>query len=155
MNALQGDMQLKERSAAAIWAHVYVIRSGGYRKIGYTANLKSRLAQMQTNSPTELVVDRRYVVDRRFAAIAEFLLHERLQHRHVRGEWFTADLAEIDDVYTLHVVPQLRLQGAMVWEELPRPQRPRRKAVRRKQRVVPLAPWQADLKEDPFICLPS
>jgi len=84
--AIQDDMQHKNTQAQVLWAYVYVVRSGDYRKVGYTLDLKSRLAQLQTGSPVELVLEQRFIVDRRYVAFAEFVLHERLKQHHAHGE---------------------------------------------------------------------
>lgn len=63
---------------------VYAIRSGDFVKIGRSANIKTRLAELQAAHPTALRLVA--VLSRDPAEEPQF--HRRLQRFRVRGEWF-------------------------------------------------------------------
>lgn len=66
--------------------YIYVIRSGGYHKIGRAKKLCDRIKTHQTSNPlaVELVIEKRvgdYIE-------AEIKLHQHFQHKRVKNEWF-------------------------------------------------------------------
>ena len=65
-----------------ICTYVIVQEGTGYMKIGMTASLRGRLAELQTGSPTRLHIA--YAV----ADNIEAQLHEAFTHYRVTGEWF-------------------------------------------------------------------
>jgi hypothetical protein len=138
-------MQPKDSSTQVVWAYVYVIRSGDCRKIGYTLDLKSRIAQLQTGSPVELVLEQRFVIDRRFATFAEFLFHAHLKQHQAHGEWFRVGLPEIEAAYRNLVLPQLKLKNAHLWEDRERPSPRRARRPWKQGAPSPLTPWQAEM----------
>jgi len=68
--------------------HLYVARAGrgGFVKVGITTNPARRLKQSQTDCPLEI----RYItcIECVRAYDVEQWIHEQLQHRRIRGEWF-------------------------------------------------------------------
>lgn len=77
--------------------HLYVLGEvdvDGPVKIGIT---RSHRAGLNTGNWRELEVLHRHPVDATLLRWTEYLIHRRLQHRHVRGEWFCVrDLAAND-----------------------------------------------------------
>lgn len=66
---------------------IYFIQCGekGPIKIGYTnKKVKERMAELQTACPYELILLWIY----RGSDYTEELIHEKLKHEHIRGEWF-------------------------------------------------------------------
>ena len=74
---------------------IYVIRCIEPRsiKIGFTTkHPKERLKQLQTGSPTELVLLGWFPANQR----QERVLHEKLAEHRLTGEWFTLEAAEAE-----------------------------------------------------------
>lgn len=82
---LEADSRLEWRRPAS--DHVYVIDSGDAYKVGRSADPKKRVRELQTSHHRELSVVRA----RRCPPWGEQVLHEALQHLHIRGEWFARD----------------------------------------------------------------
>lgn len=72
---------------------LYGISDGTYVKLGYSSNIKERIASLQTSSPNELVEVWRFYVGRseREAKRNEAALHRACRKHSKRGEWFSAD----------------------------------------------------------------
>jgi hypothetical protein len=71
------------------YSYVYAFhckQDGGYYKVGYTSNLKSRMSQLQTSSPfpIELVC----AIRTYYPQTLEKTLHGHLDDYRVAGEWF-------------------------------------------------------------------
>lgn len=74
---------------------VYLLRgAGGFYKIGWTANLPTRVSDLQVGSPTELKI----VVTGEGTRALEAALHRQFQHRHHRGEWFALSDEDVEEV---------------------------------------------------------
>jgi len=68
---------------------VYVIESKTHVKIGYTANLESRLSVLQTSSPYRLKEVTHYTFpSEKMAKEKERQLHKRFEDHRCGGEWF-------------------------------------------------------------------
>ncbi len=59
----------------------------GFVKIGYSANVQTRLKDLQTASPFEL----RVIGTMAGTEEDERAIHQRFRHLHERGEWFRRD----------------------------------------------------------------
>jgi len=68
-------------------------------KIGVANDVESRLAQLQTGSPFELVIEECYELDG--AEIAKRAIHQAYAKMHVRGEWFSLGGSAVADFQTL------------------------------------------------------
>jgi hypothetical protein len=86
---------------------VYFVRAGehGPVKVGFTADLQTRLRALQTGCPATLRLECQIVGTRAIEA----LLHDWLSGFHVRGEWYriTAD-------YIQHITIEL-LEKGLLW----------------------------------------
>jgi hypothetical protein len=81
------DWDAAERSVAAARAakgDLYFIRCGNAVKIGHTANIVQRLANMQVNTPHELDC----LLLLKGQGHEERQWHERFRADQIRGEWF-------------------------------------------------------------------
>lgn len=67
--------------------YVYFIRNGEAIKIGFTDNIKRRLAGLQTSSHTTLEL----IGSVSAGALDELSIHARFAHLRIRGEWFRAE----------------------------------------------------------------
>lgn len=65
---------------------LYLIESGDYYKIGYSINVKNRMHSYSTNNPNYKLLDQCIGNE-----TTERLLHEKLKHLRVKGEWFQKD----------------------------------------------------------------
>lgn len=65
---------------------LYLIESGDYYKIGYSINIKNRMHSYSTNNPNYTLLDQCIGNE-----TTEKLLHEKLKHLRVKGEWFKKD----------------------------------------------------------------
>ena len=77
--------------------HLYVlgeVEVAGPVKIGIT---RSRRPGLNTGNWRELEVLHEHPVDGTLLRWTEYLIHRRLQHRHVRGEWFCVRDLAVDD----------------------------------------------------------
>ena len=68
---------------------VYVVKGGGYYKIGYSKEPDRRIATLSTQPPFELEVI--YLCGSHNARALEADLHGLFKHARVRGEWFDLD----------------------------------------------------------------
>ena len=75
--------------------YVYIIECDGYYKIGRAKDVKRRLKQLQTGTPSTMIVIREYATEQ--APKLEAYLHQRLYKRNVRGEWFAPLTLELAD----------------------------------------------------------
>lgn len=70
---------------------LYIIAQerSNFIKIGVTADIDARLAQLQTGNPQRLVIVRLFLLKDLTAAVRlEQLFHQRYQQLRVQGEWF-------------------------------------------------------------------
>lgn len=67
-------------------SYVYLIQSNEFYKIGIANDLKTRLAQLQTGNPTELLILACYEFPN--AQAVEIALHQKYKNVRKRGEWF-------------------------------------------------------------------
>jgi hypothetical protein len=73
-----------------VWVYFIQADWGGPIKIG--RGTASRISNVRTNSPEDLVVRRRVLCDTRAdAVLLENTLHKRYAHLRIRGEWFRPD----------------------------------------------------------------
>lgn len=77
--------------------YLYAISNGEHVKIGMAVDVKKRMANLQTGSPTQLKIEwyKHCAEDSKEAKRQETKLHRRLKAFHVRGEWHTKDCLEI------------------------------------------------------------
>ena len=83
-------------------SYVYLIRSIEYYKIGIANDVESRLAQLQTGNPNELVIESCYEFPNSQAV--EAALHQKFVYVRKRGEWFqltNSDLETFRQICTL------------------------------------------------------
>jgi hypothetical protein len=89
-------------------SYVYLIQSKQFPfwrsiyKIGIANDVESRLAQLQTGNPNELVIESCYEFPN--AQAVETALHQRFSKERVRNEWFeltNADLEDFENICTL------------------------------------------------------
>lgn len=66
---------------------IYIIRSGGFYKIGTTNDIVKRTMNLQTGNPVKLEVMVYIETDK--AAEIEKALHNKFYNDNVQGEWFT------------------------------------------------------------------
>jgi hypothetical protein len=73
--------------------YLYAVSDGCAIKLGYSSNIKKRIAAMQTGHPIDLVLEWRYYTGRSKygAAKAERMLHRHCSQHRLRGEWFSQD----------------------------------------------------------------
>lgn len=73
--------------------YLYAISDGCAIKLGYSSNIKKRIAGMQTGHPIKLVLEWKYYTGRNRddAAKAERMLHRHCAHYRKRGEWFSLE----------------------------------------------------------------
>jgi hypothetical protein len=76
--------------------YVYVVRQGSTDnyKIGYAADLKTRLSQLQTASADPLTVHLRLLCDN--PDVMETRLHKAFHKKLIRGEWFKLSAKDLD-----------------------------------------------------------
>lgn len=74
-------------SARDDYGFVYAVGFARYVKIGFTKDIESRLAQLQTAAPLDLTVYRTM----RGCQRDERNLHARFKNSRLRGEWFMMD----------------------------------------------------------------
>lgn len=74
---------------------IYVIGpvQGPY-KIGYAADPRSRLSNLQVGQAVELLIHYEEKVEASRAKVIEKLIHRQLGHKRIRGEWFDIPLAD-------------------------------------------------------------
>lgn len=63
-------------------------------KIGYAADARSRLSNLQVGQAVELLIHYEEKVESGRAKIIEKLIHRQLGHNRIRGEWFDIPLAD-------------------------------------------------------------
>lgn len=74
---------------------VYVIADGdGRRKIGFSQNAQTRLAQLQAAAGGQLLLERHFVCGINQAGAVERLAHQLLAEKRLTGEWFDVTLEE-------------------------------------------------------------
>lgn len=74
---------------------IYVIGTdNGPLKIGYTADPKGRLSNLQVGQPTEIKLFYEEATETAKAKVIEKLIHRTLGHKRVRGEWFNVSVEE-------------------------------------------------------------
>lgn len=78
-------------------AHVYLIQSGIFVKIGVTTSVARRLAGLETGNPSKLKVLAIYAFEN--ARVVEKALHQKFALSHYRGEWFELGF---DTIYEFH-----------------------------------------------------
>lgn len=74
---------------------IYIIGpEGGPYKIGYAADPKSRLSNLQVGQAVEIKLHYSEETDTEKAKVIEKIIHKTLAHKRVRGEWFNIPLDE-------------------------------------------------------------
>jgi len=63
---------------------VYIVRAGGFIKIGHTTKLTSRMNNIRTHSPYDVTLLHKLAG----ARVLEKELHQRFAAQHSRNEWF-------------------------------------------------------------------
>lgn len=85
---------------------LYMMRCGGFVKIGHATKPQRRLAEVRAGNPAEVTLE--YVVECRTDAVSllEGLVHDQLSKYRHRGEWFAATSddaqAALDKVHALY-----------------------------------------------------
>jgi len=77
--------------------YLYIIHNSEYYKIGISSDPENRLKALQTSSPYELKLIKVY--ECKNSNKIESLIHAKLKHKNIRGEWFDLsndDIKEID-----------------------------------------------------------
>jgi len=89
---------------------VYVVSSDtGVVKVGFSKDVASRLATLQTGNPDRLKVYTHHEVPASLAQIVERRAHELLHAAHMCGEWFQVTAHEAEDAILtaiLEIVPR-------------------------------------------------
>lgn len=83
---------------------VYVIRqeNTGYCKIGYTCNVKARLATLSTANPHKLhVVTKLDCTDETIARLVERTLHHTYKKWHINLEWYVFSDRQVKELIAL------------------------------------------------------
>lgn len=78
---------------------VYVLAGFGYYKIGYSNDVRSRVANMNTATPIDLVPVFAFWTDAPQALERE--LHEKFARQRVRREWFQLTRADLEELACL------------------------------------------------------
>ncbi len=76
--------------------YIYVLlgdTQGGVYKIGHTTKLSKRLGNFEVVLPFDIETTHTFHVDDRYAA--EGILHKRFVAKHMNGEWFALDAADV------------------------------------------------------------
>jgi len=77
-------------------AHVYVMKSGSYYKIGWAIDPKKRLKQLQTGNPREIrLIGTLECETRLLAKDLERHFQEHYPDKIIRGEWYDLSAIEI------------------------------------------------------------
>ena len=78
---------------------VYIMKAGGFYKIGITANVRYRMKQCQTGNPIKikLIFSENVAKPRTVEAI----LHSACKDKRMRGEWFTLSKKDVDSVIAI------------------------------------------------------
>ncbi len=91
---------------------VYVLSGFGYYKIGYSTDVRSRVANMNTATPIDLVPIFAFWTDAPQALEKE--LHKQFEKQRVRREWFQLDPSHLEALqqmqarympYTMNILP--------------------------------------------------
>lgn len=81
---------------------VYVMSCGEYMKIGIATSIVARRSSIQAGNPEIVRVE--YYVNRSHARPIERRAHEKLLHKHHRGEWFKCTVDEAIDAVKSAIV---------------------------------------------------
>lgn len=74
---------------------IYIIGpEGGPYKIGYAADPKARLVNLQVGQAVDIKLHYQEQTESDKAKVIEKLIHRQLAHKRVRGEWFNVTLDE-------------------------------------------------------------
>lgn len=76
---------------------VYIVKVGEYVKIGYSADVRGRIMEMQVSNPHAVELLYAFPGDEKI----EDFLHYAFDHLHHRGEWFRMD-KQISDFIEAH-----------------------------------------------------
>lgn len=90
---LQNQTSRKKRKKPGF---VYIVQAGNHYKIGRTANLRQRLAELARYPPFDLTTV--HVIETDNPKLVEGWLHHLYRHKHYRGEWYTLDQTDIDTI---------------------------------------------------------
>jgi hypothetical protein len=80
-------------------SYVYLIQSDRYFKIGIANDVESRLSQLQTGNPNELVIESCYEFPN--AQAVETVLHQKFSSVRKLGEWFLLSNTGLQEFDTL------------------------------------------------------
>lgn len=68
---------------------LYVIGNNeSKQKIGFSANVEKRLAELQTGNPDQLYIHHTQAVPKDRVRLLERKIHRELGYRRIKGEWF-------------------------------------------------------------------
>ncbi len=99
--------------------YVYLVGSTvGLTKIGITADLKNRLAQLRSSSPVPLFLLGAFL-DKQCEAI-ETELHNRYASKKTRGEWYALEIGDIKDILEDkdNVIDYKQSLGSLDWYDM-------------------------------------
>lgn len=88
----QATGRLSKLRSAMIVGTIYFIQRGNMVKIGFAANVKKRIRQLQTASPEPIAL----IAVLEAAPAVEKHLHHRFRKLRVRGEWFRLEKPILD-----------------------------------------------------------
>lgn len=74
---------------------IYIIGpKDGPFKIGYAADPKARLSNLQVGQAVDLILHYHEETESEIAKVIEKIIHRTIGHKRIRGEWFNVSLEE-------------------------------------------------------------
>jgi len=105
-------------------SYIYMISNGDSIKVGHSINPDKRLKQLQTGSPSKLVLLNSFPVKRKYVSAIEKLCHDKLRTIYVKqGEWFMNPIdwdirCTIEEVCEKYILAEKIKQYAEVTSEI-------------------------------------
>lgn len=95
--------------------YIYFLKNGGginpSIKIGITHSLNTRIKELQTGNPRELILIDYFTIETKSAAYAaEAYLHRRFAKQIIRGEWYHGDI-DLNKLFKSIELRGLKLAG--------------------------------------------
>ncbi len=87
------------------YGFVYLLETNGVYKIGKAKDVEVRVKSLQTGTPTELKLVHK-IETNDYSRLEKFL-HDSLDYRRVRGEWFELSEKEVAKICTISDFPTL------------------------------------------------
>lgn len=82
------------------YGYLYLLKCGGFYKIGFSATPRKRLRQLRTGSPVPIVVV--HELKTAFYKNIEKDLHYKFAAKRGQGEWFRLDDADVEYIKSLN-----------------------------------------------------